>query len=576
MSVHEIAGPAPRATARVRVGVIAIASVAATLLTTAAQTPRTRDFKPVTDQMLLNPDSGDWIHWRRTLDGWGYSPLNQINRQNVGNLKLAWSWSMPPTANQLTPLVYNGVMYLPYPGGIQALDAATGEFIWEHKRPSGLARRNIAIYGDKILAGTLDAHLIALSAQTGALVWDRTVADAKLGYKYTSGPIVVKGKVVAGMTGCEKYKEDICFVSAYEAETGNELWRTSTVARPGEPGGDTWGELPLRFRAGGDAWMPGSYDAETNLIYWGTAQAKPWARFQRGTDGAALYTNSTLALNPETGKIVWHYQHIPGESHDLDEVFESILVNHGDRRSLFKMGKIGVLWELDRKTGKFLNAYDMGYQNVVTIDPETGQGLLRPEVIQKLDVPVEYCPGPGGFKNVWALAYHPETQALYIPLKLSCARSVFGEVPRVVGGGGYGRSERKSLPHPKDPEHMAEFVALDVRTGKVLWRKPNSLPYDTGVLTTGGGLVFVGDFDSNFYAHDAATGAILWQTRTPSAADGFPVTYTVRGRQYLAVPSGAGQAVTWRWHIRDLLPQFQRVTGIATMQVFALPEGRTQ
>ena len=291
------------------------------------------DYEPVTDAELMNPAPGDWINWRRTLDGQGYSPLDQINRDTVGDLQLVWSWATPPGTDQVTPLVHDGVMYVPSRSGVQALDAATGDFIWQHRRgdaPSadetvsmvvgpGLARRNIAIYDDKIFAGTSEAQLLALDARTGEVVWEHQVADSELGYRYSSGPIVVRGKLVAGMTGCERYKNDVCFISAHDPATGAELWRTSTVARPGEPGGDTWGDLPLTFRAGADGWLPGSYDATTDLIYWSTAQAKPWASAQRGTEGAALYTNSTLALDPDTGEVRGYFQHIPDETHDLDE-----------------------------------------------------------------------------------------------------------------------------------------------------------------------------------------------------------------------------------------------------------------
>ena len=217
----------------------------------AAGRTQVRNFEPVTDDELLNPDPGDWINWRRTLNGHGYSPLDQINRDTVRNLQLVWSWSTQPGTDEVTPLVHDGVMYVPSRSGIQALDAATGDFIWEYtrRRPQeadanlsitqrpGLARRNIAIYDDKIFAGTSSAQLIALDARTGELVWEHQVADNALGYRYTSGPIIVQGKVVAGMTGCERYKNEVCFISAHDPHTGAELWRTSTVARPGEPGG---------------------------------------------------------------------------------------------------------------------------------------------------------------------------------------------------------------------------------------------------------------------------------------------------------------------------------------------------
>jgi alcohol dehydrogenase (cytochrome c) len=564
-------------------GVVVAACLAGGLA--AGATLQVENFKPITDAVLLDPDPSDWINWRRTLDGWGYSPLDQITRENVATLQLVWSWAKPAGTDEGTPLVYDGIMYLPGRRSIQALDAATGDFIWEYTppatdgstssdRPPSLARRNIAIYDDKIFAATSDAHLIAIDATTGTPVWDHRVADRTLGYSYSSGPIIVKGRVVAGITGCTRYKDDVCFISAHDAQTGRELWRTSTIARPGEAGGDTWGDLPLAFRAGSDAWLPGSYDPQTDLIYWSTAQAKPWASAQRGTDGAALYTNSTLAIDPETGDISWYFQHIPAETHDLDEAFETVLVDDGTRQSLFKMGKIGVLWELDRRTGAFLNAFDLGYQTVVDIDPISGQGMLRPEVVPRLGVPVDYCPGRGGLKNLWAMAYHPETRAFYIPLTPGCAEdAVYHAMPerREVGGGGMGESERPFVAHPASPNHLGDFVAMDSRTGEILWRRRSRLPYGTSALTTAGGLVFVGDFDRYFYAFDVETGTPLWQTRAPTALDGFPITYAVDGRQYIAVASGAGWFVAWP-NVLDVFPDVHQPIGDPVIQVFALPE----
>ena len=564
----------------------AVVAVLAGIGLAAVGRTQVRDFVSVGDAALARPDGADWLHWRRTPDGWGFSPLASIDRGNVGRLQQVWSAVSPAGSGQETPLVSRGVMYWPTTTGVRALDGATGRQLWEYRTreatpsdrrmPSqsfGIARRSIAIYGDKIFAATTDAHLIALDARTGMLVWDQPVADHKLGYQYTSGPIVAKGRVIAGMTGCDRFKEDVCFISGHDAQTGKELWRTSTVARPGEPGGDTWGELPLLLRAGADAWIPGSYDPAANLVFWSTAQAKPWASAQRGTTAAALYTNSTLAINPDTGKIVWYYQHIPGETHDLDEVFESILVDNGDRRSLFKMGKIGVLWELDRRTGKFLSAYDLGYQNVVTIDPATGQGVLVPERVPKLGVPVEYCPGPGGLKNLFAMAYHPDTRAFYVPLKVSCAKSVFNPLPNVaaVGGGGTGPAKRDLTPHPSSPTNIGEFVAMDSRNGKVIWRRPSRMPYNTAALTTAGGLVFVGDIEGRFFAMNAATGEVLWETKTPTAADGFPITYAVGGKQYLAVPSGPGWFLGWN-QAQAFFGTRRPAPSGSGIQVYALPE----
>ena len=397
---------------------IAVVPVMLGSFTVRAQSPA--EFVPVTDAMLQNPDPAEWLNWRRTLDSWGYSPLDEINTENVHQLQLVWSWQLGQGLSQPTPLVHDGVMYIPNPGSVvHAVDAATGDRLWEYQHQfeastddlnavgMGMRTRSIAIYGDKIYVNTSDAHIVALDARTGEVAWDHTVADYALGYRYTSGPIVAQGRIVSGMTGCQNYKNDVCFISAHDPETGEQLWRTSTIARPGEPGGDTWGDLPLTFRAGGDSWIPGSYDPETNLTYWSTSQAKPWARVSRGTDGNALYTNSVLALDPSSGKLEWFYQFTPGETHDLDDVFESVLIDHGGRRSLFKMGKLGILWEIDRTTGQFVAAHDLGYQNVLDVDPRTGEATYRPEMIPQAGVEMEVCPDLQGVRNWRATAYHP-------------------------------------------------------------------------------------------------------------------------------------------------------------------------
>jgi alcohol dehydrogenase (cytochrome c) len=434
-------------------------------------------------------------------------------------------------------------------------------------------QKNIAIYGDRIFGTTNDAHIIAVNARTGKLVWDTAVADSRLGYEYTAGPIVVRGKVIAGISGCSRYKEDVCFITGHDAATGKELWRTSTIARPGEPGGNTWGDLPLAFRAGSDAWITGSYDPQTNLVYWGTAQAKPWARVVRGTDGAALYTNSTLALDPDTGKMVWYYQHIPGETQDMDEVFENILIDTGGRKSLFKMGKLGILWQLDRTNGSFISAADLGYQNILDVDLETGKVTYRPGKIPQPDVEVDMCPSTSGFKSWRAMAFSPQTNALYIPLTLNCEKAVFsaGPAEKKLGGGGAGGVARTDYKHPKAEGNLGEFQAMDITSGKTLWRHRTPSPMNTAALTTGGGLVFAGDWDRHMYAYDVATGKILWQTRLPTSAQGFPITYLARGRQYVAMPAGIGGG-SWSTLITpELASEIRRPNTGNSLLVFALP-----
>ncbi len=561
-----------------RLVLLTLASLAGGLLLFA----QVKEFRPVTETMLRNPAPGDWLNWRRTDNAWGYSPLDQINRQNVTQLQLAWSWAMDDTgANEATPLVYDGIMYLPNPRGvIQALDAATGDLIWQYRPAAAKAaegsdasrgiQRNIAIFGDKIFATTGDAHIIAVDARTGKLAWDTKVANSELGYGYTSGPIVVRGKVIAGMSGCTRYKEDVCFISAHDAATGKEVWRTSTIARPGEPGGDTWGDLPLTFRAGGDAWIPGSYDPETNLVYWATAQAKPWARVARGTDGDALYTNSTLALDPDTGKMKWYYQHLPGETQDMDEVFESILVDAGGRKSLFKMGKLGILWQLDRTNGQFIHATDLGYQTIVQVNAQTGKVTYLPGKIPQLGVELEMCPSTAGFKSWRAMSYNPQTRAFYIPMNLNCEKGTFGPVEKVVGKGGTGPVQRADYKHPESGGNLGEFLAMDSQTGKVLWRQRTPSPSNTAALSTAGGVVFGGDWDRHMYAYDAAAGKILWQTRLPTSAQGFPITYLAKGKQYVAMPTGLGGG-SWSTLIPlELAPEIKRPNSGNGIFVFAL------
>lgn len=575
---------------RTRVGlVLAFLTMCGSLMLIAqVRDPRpaqVQNFQPVTEEMLRNPPAGDWLNWRRTDNAWGYSTLTEINRTTVPQLQLAWSWAMADGANEATPLVSNGIMYLPNPRDIvQALDAVTGDLIWEYRPrrdPSapaprgdgGGAQRNIAIYADKIYAATSDAHIVALDARTGKVAWDTKVADHALGYQYTAGPIVVRGKVIAGVTGCSRYKDDVCFLTAHDATTGKELWRTSSIARPGEPGGDTWGDLPLKFRAGGDMWISGSYDPDQNLVYWGTAQAKPWARAVRGTDGAALYTSSTLALDPDTGKMKWYYQHIPGETQDMDEVFERILIDTGGRKSVFTMGKLGLLWQLDRTTGGFISAADIGYQNILDVDPRDGKVTYRPDRIPRVNVPLDMCPSTSGFKSWRAMAYSPQTNALYIPLNLNCEHAVFGPGPaeKAIGQAAANPVRRTNYMHPESDGYLGEVRAMDIRTGKAVWQQRMLSPMNTAALTTAGGLVFGGDWDRHVYAYDAATGKTLWQTRLPTSAQGYPITYAVNGKQYVAVPAGVGGA-SWSTLIAaDLRPDIRRPQGGNAVFVFALP-----
>ena len=539
------------------------------------------EVRPATDAVLQDPDPADWLNWRRTLDGWGFSPLADIDRGNVGDLQLAWSWGLDPGISQTTPIVRDGVMFIANPGNVvQALDARTGDFIWEHRpdmderRRLSAQLRSLAIYHDLIILATVDAHVVGLDARTGAVRWDTAVMPNEEGYRFSSGPIVADGTLVAGLTGCERFREDTCYIVGLDGRTGRVLWRTSTVARPGERGGDTWGDLPVLYRAGSDAWIPGSYDPVSGLIYYGTSQAKPWSREARGTDGDALYSNSTLALDPTTGEMQWYFQHIPGDSHDMDETFERILIDYDGRQSVFSMGKLAILWELDRVTGRFVNAADLGYQNIIDVNPQTGAVTHRDGMVSGIGEELYFCPSTGGFKSLRAMAYHPETEALYVPLNLNCETAAFGPVERRAGGGGTGGVRgRQNHFHPDAPDQLGEFQALSIRTGETLWKHRRRTPYNTAALTTGGGLVFVGDWDRYVFAYDAQSGDQLWQSRLSTMSNGYPITYAVDGTQYVAF--GAGSPLggsSWTTILPgDLLPEKRNPRAGNAIYVFALP-----
>lgn len=552
---------------------------------------------PVTDAMLQDPDPSDWLMWRRTLDSWGYSPLDTVDRGNVSDLRLVWSRALTTGRQQGTPLAYDGMMYMPNPRDvIQAIDAVTGDLVWEYRRerPDDLetfifptlseGNRNIAIYGTLIIDTSHDDYVYALDAETGRLVWETQVLDYRKNPAHqTSGPIIADGRVVSGRGCIPRGGPDACVVTAHDATTGQELWRTRMIPAPGEPGDETWGGVPYEERRHVGAWMVPSFDPDLDLIYVGTSVTSPSPKFMLGgVDKKHLYHNSTLALDVETGAIRWYYQHL-NDHWDLDHPFERLLVDTavtpsvsavqwinprlrpGERRHVLTgiPGKTGVVYTLDRATGEFLWATPTIGQNVISsIDGATGAVTANAEVVfSATGQTVTTCPTWYGGKNWEAGAYSPLTNAMYFPLRNTCSpmMSVPEEENPVLA-----LTMREEL--APGTEHLGVVHAISAETGETLWRYEQRAG-TTSLLATGGGLIFGGDANGRFRAFDQDTGDVLWEINLGSAITGFPVTYAVDGRQYVAVSTGA--TGTTNAQIR-LTPELRPSAG-NNLFVFALP-----
>ena len=557
----------------------------------AQQQQQTRRFVPVTDAMLQKPDPADWLMWRRTLDGWGYSPLNQVTRANVDKLKLVWSRTMAVGgSNESTPLVHDGVMYLPNTGDlIQALDAQTGELIWESQRPLQRNRgtnRNIAIYGSTIIDTSMDNAVYALDAQTGKLAWQTQILDPTKPANASSGPIIANGKVISGRQCQPGATNEGCIITAHDAKTGKELWRTSTIPKPGEPGDETWGDVPIEQRWHVGTWMVPSYDPELNLIYVGTSVTIPAPKFiLGGNNNKHLYHNCTLAIDADTGKIVWYYQHVV-DHWDLDHPFERILVDTavapnardvswinprikaGEQRKVITgiPGKTGVVYTLDRKTGEFLWARPTVSQNVISkIDGNTGAVTVNEETLfTRINQSVITCPGSSGGKNWPAGAYSPLTNTMYFPLQNMCQTATTTTDQRDPSKV-YGLTMAQQLPLGVDK--LGTVFAISVENGQTTW-KYEQRAGTLSVVATGGGLVFGGDSAGRFRALDDRTGKVLWETDLGSAVSGFPVTFAVGGKQYIAVAAGSSLVANTA---ARLTPELRPTGNSPGIFVFALP-----
>ena len=538
-----------------------------------------KGFKPVAQAELNNPGADDWLSWRRTLDGQAESPLKQVNKGNVKNLGLAWALAMQEGSAQITPIVRGGVMFLVQPGlVVQALKADTGDLIWQYKYPFPAASqtlggpmRNFALFKDSLYISTYDAALIALDATTGTLKWRAVKADYREGYTHSAGPIIGNGIVLSGINGCERYKADGCFITGHDADTGEELWRTSTIAAAAAgTKGDTWGGLPKEFRAGGDTWIAGSYDVALDLFFIGTSQAKPWVAASRGmnVENSALYTNSTLAIRPKTGEIVWYYQHIPGETIDMEVGFERVLATIDDERYVFTVGKDGVLWQLSAKDGQYVAHMETMPQDIFAhIDPDNGRVTYRQDIREAgIGDTFKVCPGIYGGHNWQSMAYVSHLERLILPLHQLCGEMTGRQVEREIGEGGFG-GDSKTLPMPDADGQLGKLLAINLQDRSVAWSHEQVAMFMTGVLTTASGIAFVGDLDRYFKAFDVESGEVIWQTRLAAPTHGYPISYAVDGRQYIAVPTGMG---VFRAMTAVMSPQIYQPANGQALYVFSL------
>jgi alcohol dehydrogenase (cytochrome c) len=498
--------------------------------------------------LLVAPVGANWPSYNGDYTGRRYTSLSQITPANVGNLRAQWAFHAPNSSFlEVTPVVVNGVMFLTAANDAYALDARTGRTIWRYSRPitEGLIddasrhlNRGVGVWGSRVFMNTDNAHLLCLDARSGNLLWDVAYADWNKNYGATSAPLVINGKVLVGTSGGDDGVRG--FVAAYDAMTGKFLWRFWTIPGPGERGSESWpGDMYLH--GGGTTWMPGTYDSELNTVYWGVSNASPDfdGDIRPGDD---LYTCSVLALDPDSGKLKWHFQFTPHDLYDYDATETAILVDADykgkPRKLLVEANRNGFIYVLDRVTGEFLSATRFAEKLNWTkgIDAK-GRPILDKDSARPTPEGTKVCPGFSGATNWFSPSFNPKTRTLYFMAQEECTILISGTQKFKEGETYYATGSRR----PPGERGEKILLAFDLDTATFQWRYPQARgPWSgAGTMTTATSLVFFGDNSESFEAVDAKTGKPLWYFHTGQSLHASPMSYAVNGKQYVAIAAGS-------------------------------------
>ena len=550
-----------------------------------------KNYTSVSSSTLAKPAESDWLMWRRSYDVSGHSSLSQINRDTVSDLELAWSTPLGQGGNMTTPLVHDGVMFIADTNNVlRVLDARSGIELWNYHHESenlDCRRIGIALHGDLVIVPHNDLVIVALNVRTGKVVWEHPVAtpidkDNAGGYYSLRSAPLIAGNIIMQGVGATMVSQG-GFIVGIDINSGLEKWRFHTVARPEDiVGGSTWNNLPLAARSGGSVWIPGSYDPALNLAFFGTAPTYDTGPLLpnlglEGVSNAALYTNTTLAIRPDSGELVWHFQHMPNDQWDLDWVYErhisELEINGEMRKVVFTAGKMALYDVLDAATGQYIDSVDLGVQNLIAdINPITGEKILYPHATPNKETSHLVCPYALGGRNWQSAAFDAGSNQLIVPLSEMCMMAAPGEGNLLSSG-----VELTPEPRPDTDGNYGRLQAIDMNTMKLSWTHREVTPPATPVLSTDGGVVFAGFLDQTFKAVDTSNGNVLWQDSLEHIPSSFPITYSVNGKQYVAIIRGQPSRFTGSLYaiISGFLGDNQEAIGVPSAEpailVYALP-----